>query len=74
MIPIPKGGKVCSTNADLYRSIAISCILSKILDFVILDQQADSLATSDYQFKNTKKKIGGGGWDFLFFFSNFTIF
>ena len=30
MIPIPKGGKVCSTNADLYRSIAISSILSKI--------------------------------------------
>ena len=50
MIPIPKGGKVCSTNADLYRSLAISSILSKILDYVIIDPQADSLATSDYQF------------------------
>ena len=50
MIPIPKGGKVCSTNADLYRSIAISSILSKILDYVIIDQQSDSLDTSDYQF------------------------
>ena len=50
MIPIPKGGKVCSTNADLYRSIAISSILSKILDYVIIDQQSDSLCTSDYQF------------------------
>ena len=50
MIPIPKGGKVCSTNADLYRSIAISSVLSKILDYVINDQQANSLATSDYQF------------------------
>ena len=50
MIPIPKGGKFCSTNADLYRSIAISSILSKILDYIIIDQQADSLATSDYQF------------------------
>ena len=52
MIPIPKGGKVCSTNADLrlYRSIAISSILSKILDYIIIDQHADSLATSDYQF------------------------
>ena len=50
MIPIPKGGKVCSTNADLYRSIAISSILSKILDYVIIDQQSDSLSTSDYQF------------------------
>ena len=50
MIPIPKGGKVCSTNAELYRSIAISSILSKILDYVIIDQQVYSLATSDYQF------------------------
>ena len=50
MIPIPKGGKVCSTNADQYRSIAISSILSKILNYVIIDQQVDSLVTSDYQF------------------------
>ena len=50
MIPIPKGGNVCSTNADLYRSIVISSILSKILDYVIIDQQSDSLGTSDYQF------------------------
>ena len=53
MIPIPKGRKVCSTNADLHRSIAISSILSKILDYntyVIIDQQVDSLATRDYQF------------------------
>ena len=48
MKPIPKGGKVCSTNADLYRSFAISSILSKILDYVIIDQQVDSLATTDY--------------------------
>ena len=39
-----------STNADLYRSIAISSILSKILDYIIIDQHADSSATSDYQF------------------------
>ena len=50
MIPIPKRGKVCFTNADLYRSIAISSILSKILDYVIIKQQVDSLDTSDYQF------------------------
>ena len=51
MISIPiRGRKVCSTNADLYRSIAISSILSKILGYVIIDQQADSLCTSDYQF------------------------
>ena len=38
MIPIPKWGKVCSRNADLNRNIAVSSILSKILDHVIVDQ------------------------------------
>ena len=33
IIPISKGGKVCTTNADLYRSIVISSILSKILNY-----------------------------------------
>ena len=50
MIPIPKGGKVCPTNAELCRSIAISSILRKILDYVIIDEQSDSLCTSNYQF------------------------
>ena len=50
MIPIPNGGKVCSSNTDLYRNITISSILGKILDYGIIDQQADSLATSGYQF------------------------
>ena len=46
MIPISKRRNVCSANAVLYRSIAISSILSKILDYVIIDQQVDSCATS----------------------------
>ena len=55
MIAIPKGGKACigmiiSVVSDLYRSIVISSILSKMLDYVIIDQQSDSLGTSDYQF------------------------
>ena len=41
---------LCSTNADLYRSMAISSILSKIVDYIIIDQQAHSLDTSNYQF------------------------
>ena len=36
MIPIPKGGKVCSINADLYRSIAISSILSTYYTMLLL--------------------------------------
>ena len=50
MIPIPKGGQYSSSNSDHFRSIAISSILSKILDYIIIDQQAHSLITSDHQF------------------------
>ena len=50
MIPIPKGGRSSSSNSDHFRSIAISSILSKILNYTIIDQQADSLITSDHQF------------------------
>ena len=50
MIPIPKGGRSSSSNSDHLRSIAISSIPSKILDYIIIDQQAHSLITSDQQF------------------------
>ena len=50
MIPIPKGRRSSSSNSDHFRSIAISSILSKILDCVIIDQQSHSLITSDHQF------------------------
>ena len=38
------------TDSDKYRSIAISSLLSKLLDYVIIKQQKISLKTSDYQF------------------------
>ena len=50
IIPIPKGPRVALTESDIYRSIAISCQLSKILDHIIIDKQVHSLSTSDYQF------------------------
>jgi len=34
----------------MYRSIAISSLLSKILDNIIIDKQRASLSTSNYQF------------------------
>ena len=42
MIPIPKRGRSSSSNSDHFRSIDISSILSKILDYIIIhvDQQA----------------------------------
>ena len=50
MIPIPKGARADLTDSDMYRSIAISSLLSKILDNIIIDEQCASLSTSNYQF------------------------
>ena len=50
MLPIPKGARANLTDSNMYRSIAISSIMSKILDNVITEQQQLSLATSSYQF------------------------
>ena len=50
MIPIPKGARANVTDSNMYRSIAISSIMSKILDIVIIEQQQFALSTSAYQF------------------------
>ena len=50
MIPIPKGARANVTDSNMYRSIAISSIMSKILDNVIIEQQQLALSTSVYQF------------------------
>ena len=50
IIPISKGTKATLTDSDKYRSIAISSILSKVLDYIIIDNQKLALQTSDYQF------------------------
>ena len=50
MIPIPKGARANLSDSNMYRSIAISSLLSKILDNIIIEQQYTSLSTSYYQF------------------------
>ena len=50
MIPIPKGVRANVTDSNMYRSIAISGIMSKILENVIIEQQQFALSTSAYQF------------------------
>ena len=47
---IPKGSKPALTYSDKYRSIAISNVIGKILDHVIIDRHAECLKTCDYQF------------------------
>ena len=50
MIPIPKSARANVTDSNMHRSIAISSIMSKILDNVIIEQQQFALSTSSYQF------------------------
>ena len=50
IIPIPKGARANVTDSNMYRSIAISSIMSKILDNVIIEQQQFAVSTAAYQF------------------------
>ena len=50
IIPIPKGSKVNLSDSDKYRSIAISSLLGKIHDHIIIGKQSDALTTSQHQF------------------------
>ena len=50
IIPIPKGSKANLSDSDKYRSIAISSILGKILDHIIIVKQSEALKTSNYLF------------------------
>ena len=50
IIPIPIGSKASLTSSDKYSSIAISSVIDKILDHVIIDRLSDCLKISDYQF------------------------
>ena len=47
LVPFPRGNKCSSNN---YRKIAISSILWKIFDIIVLDAQYDSLSTDVLQF------------------------
>ena len=55
IIPIPKGSQASLTCSDQYRSIAISSVIGKIPDHVIIDRLSDCLKTSDCQFRFKSK-------------------
>ena len=50
IFPVPKGSKVNLSDSDKYRSIAISSLLGKILDHIIIVKQSDALTTSQHQY------------------------
>ena len=50
MIPIPKDKKKSCCSSSNYRAIALSSILNKILDWIILLNEHKSLSSSPLQF------------------------
>ena len=50
LIPIPKSLKKSLNHCDNYRSIAISSIVGKVLDNVIMSKHSDALKSDDLQF------------------------
>ncbi len=50
MVPIPKNNKKSLCNSDNYRVIALSSIIGKILDWVILIKEPHVLKSSNLQF------------------------
>ena len=55
LIPIPKCAKKSINQSDNYRSIAISSVLGKCLDNVIMEKHRDVLKADDLQFGFKKK-------------------
>ena len=50
MIPLIKNSRESKQSSDNYRALTIGTSLSKLLDIVILNRQADALETSELQF------------------------
>ena len=50
VIPIPKGTNANLTDSNNYRGIALSSIIGKVLDLIVLDIYSEMLVTSDQQF------------------------
>ena len=59
IVPIPKGKNInCSVSVN-YRGIALSSILGKLFDRIVLNRYADKLITSQYQFGFKKISLNG---------------
>ncbi len=50
MVPIPKNKRQSLCNSDNYRAIALNSIIAKILDWIILFKEEQSLSSSYLQF------------------------
>ena len=50
MIPVPKDKRASKSDSNNYRAMAISSILGKIFDSIVMKEQYASLITDDLQF------------------------
>ena len=50
MLPIPKNARKSLNDSNNYRSIALSSVLNKVLDKILLCKYKNTFQTSDYQF------------------------
>jgi hypothetical protein len=50
LIPIPKNKRKCLNDSSNYRAIALGSILSKVLDVIIMDKNANIFTSSELQF------------------------
>ena len=55
LVPLIKDRKGIVTSSDNYRPLAITCVVSKILELILLERYNDLLQTSDNQFGFKKK-------------------
>ncbi len=50
MVPIPQNKRQSLCNSDNYRAITLSSIIGKIMDWIILIKEEQSLSSSSLQF------------------------
>jgi len=50
LIPIPKNKRKSLNDSNNYRAIALSSVLGKLLDRIILSKYQDKFATCDFQY------------------------
>ena len=50
LVPIPKNWRGNKCDSDNYRQIAISSLMGKLFDSIVLEEQQDSLFTDLPQF------------------------
>jgi len=50
LVPIPKGKNTSCTDSSNYRAIALSFVLGKVFDRIVLSRYHDALVSSGFQF------------------------